>query len=67
MVGATSQSILIIESYHQGHPWDKSYIKGIKENIAQGYNLLTYEMDTKRIPPSEFEKAAQKACHEFKL
>jgi len=56
-----NKSILIIESYHSEYPWDASYIEGIKEGLKGDYELLTYQMDTKRILKSEYEKSAQKA------
>jgi len=53
-------SILIIESYDAQYPWDASYIQGIKENMPKDCKFYTFEMDTKRIPESEYEKSAQK-------
>ncbi len=61
MVAAKSTSILIIESYHSAYSWDKSYIQGIKENMKGDYEFHTFQMDTKRIPKSEYAKSAQKA------
>ncbi|MBU1340050.1 MAG: sugar ABC transporter [Proteobacteria bacterium] len=58
---SASTSILIIESYHAEYPWDKSYIQGIREGMKGDYEFFTFEMDTKRIPQSEYEKSAQKA------
>ncbi len=58
---AKSTSILIIESYHSEYSWDESYIQGIKENMKGAYEFHTFQMDTKRIPKSEYEKSAQNA------
>jgi hypothetical protein len=55
-----SRTILIIESYHTEYPWDKSYIQGIKENMPKDYVFHIFQMDTKRISESEYEKSAQK-------
>ncbi|NRD72122.1 sugar ABC transporter [Shewanella sp. VB17] len=56
-----SKSILIIESYHSEYPWDNSYIEGIKEGLKGDYEFHTFQMDTKRIDQSEFDKSAQDA------
>lgn len=53
--------ILIIESYHSEYSWDKSYIQGIKEEMQGDYEFHTFQMDTKRIPKSDYEKSAQNA------
>ncbi|MBI9090414.1 MAG: hypothetical protein JEZ12_14455 [Desulfobacterium sp.] len=55
-----SPSILIIESYHSEYPWDESYIQGIKENMPGNCVFHIFQMDTKRIPESEYEKSALK-------
>ncbi|MGM0418155.1 MAG: ABC transporter substrate-binding protein [Thermodesulfobacteriota bacterium] len=63
---AQKNDILVIESYHSEFPWDASYKKGISEVLGNKYNLVYFEMDTKRLPKSEFEKRAQMAWDEYK-
>ncbi|TFH91138.1 ABC transporter substrate-binding protein [Vibrio ouci] len=53
--------VLLIESYHSEFEWDKSYVQGIQDTLQQGIELETYQMDTKRVPPSEYEKMAELA------
>ncbi|RTZ17668.1 hypothetical protein EJ063_02455 [Vibrio aquaticus] len=53
--------VFLIESYHSEFEWDKSYVQGIKDTLQQGIELETYQMDTKRVPPSEYEKMAELA------
>lgn len=62
---AVAQNVLLIQSYHAEYPWDASYIEGIKQQFSAGINLTTFEMDTKRLPTSEFEAQANKAWAEY--
>lgn len=57
---AERKTILVIESYHQQHPWDASYLEALRENLSD-YELVTFEMDTKRLPPSAYQQQADKA------
>lgn len=57
---AERQTILVIESYHNQHPWDASYLEALRENL-QDYELVTFEMDTKRLPASDYQQQADKA------
>ncbi|MGI0119545.1 ABC transporter substrate-binding protein [Zooshikella sp. RANM57] len=54
--------ILIIESYHSEYPWDKSYISGIQSIIStEEYTFHRFQMDTKRVPKTEFKQKADEA------
>ncbi len=53
--------VLIIESYHSEHPWDVSYVKGIKEVFDDNVELHTFQMNTKKIPKDQFQIAADNA------
>jgi len=63
---AQKNEILVIESYHSEFPWDASYKQGLSEVLSNKYNLVFFEMDTKRLPESEFENRAQMAWDEYK-
>lgn len=58
---AQNKSILIIESYHAEYAWDASYKEGLNETLGDKYNLVYFEMDTKRVPKSEYEQRAEMA------
>lgn len=58
--------ILVVESYHQGYEWDKSYTQGLEEVLGQDYELSFFQMDTKRIPADEYEAKADEAFAEYK-
>ncbi|SLM30267.1 ABC-type sugar transport system, ATPase component [Desulfamplus magnetovallimortis] len=62
---AQKESILVIESYHAEYPWDASYIEGLKDILKDGYDLQYFEMDTKRLPASEYDKRAQMAWEKY--
>ena len=58
--------ILVIESYHAGYAWDKSYKQGLREVLGDKFDLEFFEMDTKRIPNSEFKNRARLALDEYR-
>jgi ABC-type uncharacterized transport system substrate-binding protein len=59
------KNIFVIESYHAGYPWDISYKKGLESVIGDKYRLVYFEMDTKRVPQSEYEKKAEEAWQQY--
>lgn len=62
---AQRKKILLIESYHSSYLWDASYRKGLDQVLGSRCNILSFEMDTKRLPPSEFEIRTQKAWETY--
>ncbi|NQY94644.1 MAG: sugar ABC transporter, partial [Campylobacteraceae bacterium] len=63
---AQRENILVIESYHAQYPWDKSYKEGLREILASKYNLIFFEMNTKRIDKKHYEKMANLAWKKYK-
>lgn len=57
--------ILLIESYHSDYEWDKSYIKGLESVLGSDHNLVKFQMDTKRVPKTEFQKKADEAWKKY--
>ncbi|MFB9215793.1 ABC transporter substrate-binding protein [Vibrio sinaloensis] len=53
--------VLLIESYHSEYEWDRSYLEGLTETLQPGVELETFQMNTKRIPPTEYPKMAELA------
>ncbi len=53
--------ILLIESYHAQYPWDMSYKVGLDSVLGQRYLIRNFEMDTKRLPVSEYQNRADAA------
>ncbi len=62
---ADNKTILVIESYHAGYPWDASYKKGLENILGNDYSLVYFEMDTKRLPASQYEERAQLAFEKY--
>lgn len=62
---AWAMKVLLIESYHSEYEWDKSYVQGIKDTLQPGIELETFQMDTKRLPPSDYEKMAELAFMKY--
>lgn len=55
------ETILVIESYHAEHPWDASYRSGIEKTLGSDYDLHYFEMNTKRVPASQYPNRARMA------
>jgi hypothetical protein len=64
-VFAAEKTILVIESYHSGYEWDASYLEGLRGTFGKGYNLVSFEMDTKRQPKSLYQKQADLAWQKY--
>lgn len=56
-----AQKVLVIESYHSEYLWDQSYLKGIRDTLGNEYQVLTFQMDTKRVPKDEYQAKADQA------
>ncbi|WP_165901789.1 ABC transporter substrate-binding protein [Reinekea marinisedimentorum] len=63
---AERQTILVIQSYHAEYLWDKSYLESLRSSLGAGYDVITFEMDTKRLPESQFAKQADAAWKLYK-
>ncbi|NVD08444.1 hypothetical protein FCU94_16480 [Vibrio sp. JPW-9-11-11] len=53
--------VLLIESYHSTYPWDASYVEGLNDTLTSKVELVSYSMDTKRLPSSEHAEQADNA------
>lgn len=62
---AADKTILVIESYHAEYAWDVSYKEGLEEILGKNYNLEYFEMDTKRVPSSEYTRQAELAFKKY--
>ena len=60
------KDILVIESYHAQYPWDISYKNGLKQVLGEKYNLIFFEMNTKRITAENYQLMANKAWKKYK-
>ena len=65
MAKASAANILLIESYHAEYLWDASYIEGLKSKLGDKHHIERFEMNTKRIPPAEFQSKADQAFAKF--
>lgn len=59
------QKVLIIESYHSEYAWDKNYINGIKSVFKDDFELLYFQMNTKRLPKNAYQERADCAWEYF--
>ena len=53
------ETIYVVESYHADFPWDLGYKNGLEDVLADKFELVYFEMDTKRLPPSRFPERAE--------
>ncbi len=58
---ALAADILVVESYHQEYSWDASYKQALIEQLGDDNRLVFFEMDTKRIPATDYEQRADQA------
>jgi len=61
---AQATSILVIESYLHGYPWDASYKRGLASLLPQAA-FSYFEMDTKRLPPDQHVQQAELAWQRY--
>lgn len=62
---AFAMKVMLIESYHAEYPWDVSYVKGLEQTMLPSVTLETFQMNTKRLPKSEFERKANEAFEAY--
>jgi ABC-type uncharacterized transport system substrate-binding protein len=62
---AQEKIIFVIESYHAEYPWDISYKEGLREVMGSGCRFVCFQMDTKRLPESEYERMAEQAWKKY--
>lgn len=61
------KSILLIDSYHKEYEWCKSYRIGLYQGLKDTeVNFTHFEMDTKRLPSSMYQKKAAFAFETYK-
>ncbi|MCE0495128.1 ABC transporter substrate-binding protein [Vibrio salinus] len=59
-IGVSAKTIVVINSYHIGYPWSDRCFQGFNDYINAGYNIISYQMDTKRIPEKQYETRVHK-------
>ena len=59
-----SADILVVNSYHISYPWSAECWNGFKAGINPSHKLSYSELDTKRIPDSEFAAQAERIFQE---
>lgn len=57
--------VLVIESYHSTFQWDMDYLQGLKDTIGKTHEVVTFQMDTKRVPKSDYQKMADLAWNKY--
>jgi len=53
--------ILLIESYHAGFEWDAGYKTALQARLEPACRLVSFELDTKRLPPERHAAMADQA------
>ncbi|TFW27977.1 ABC transporter substrate-binding protein [Duganella callida] len=59
--GAAERTILVVESYDPGFPWDVSYKSALTARLEPAYHLEYVALDTKRLPVAQHAAMADKA------
>lgn len=58
--------VVVIDSYHSGYFWTQETRSGIERSLSMCCKISYFEMNTKNIPPSEFQQMADQAYAFFK-
>ncbi len=58
---APSSTILLIESYSADFEWDAGYRAALQERLTPAWQLQSFELDTKRLPPARQAAMADQA------
>ncbi|WP_234418404.1 ABC transporter substrate-binding protein [Dongshaea marina] len=58
--------VLVIESYHDGYPWDQDYKRGLEHVLADEVQFFNFQMDTKRVHKTRYVERANAAWAEYK-
>ena len=58
---APAPTILLIESYHAGFEWDAGYKAALQARLEPANRLVSFELDTKRLPPERHAAMADQA------
>jgi len=58
-------TVLVIESYHSEFTWDESYIRGLQSIFEDRYQLVYFQMDTKRLPTEQHQQQADLAWAQY--
>ncbi|WP_319779395.1 ABC transporter substrate binding protein [Maridesulfovibrio sp.] len=60
-VAQAKPKVLYIESYHIGYKWDQELSRGFKSVLKDEVELFNFQLDTKRLPVSEYSERADLA------
>lgn len=52
--------VFFVHSYHHGYPWVQAYFSAFKDELNP-HSLKDFQMDTKRLPESQFDIKAEQA------
>ncbi|MEZ7198623.1 ABC transporter substrate-binding protein [Pseudodesulfovibrio karagichevae] len=53
--------VMVVNSYHAEHPWVRAHNAALLEKLAGKARVTCLDLDTKRIPRSQFREAAERA------
>ncbi|MGE4421525.1 MAG: ABC transporter substrate-binding protein [Pseudodesulfovibrio sp.] len=53
--------VMVINSYHAEHPWVRAHNAALLEKLAGKARVTCFDLDTKRIPRSQYPEAAERA------
>ena len=55
-INSSAQSVMLINSYHAKYLWSMECRTGFEEHIDPQHQITYFEMDTKRIPQTEYKQ-----------
>ncbi|TCS41406.1 ABC transporter substrate-binding protein [Reinekea marinisedimentorum] len=65
-LSAQATTIFIVSSYHPEYQWDADYVRAIKENSSSGYEFIQRSLDSKNLPPEQWQQKAAEIVAEIR-
>ena len=62
-----SGTVAVIQSYSADYRWDAQYLKAIDDALGKQHTIERYELDTKKLPRSQWQSRAQQVLDRIRL
>ena len=60
-------TVMLINSYHTGFEWVDQYTQALKKEVGDVASVISFDMDTKRLPDTQFEERAKAALQRLDM
>ena len=60
-------TVAVVQSYSADYRWDAQYLKAIDDALGKHHEIQRYELDTKKLPRSQWENRAQEVLNQIRV